>query len=204
MREYQQELLKSESKIVMCNWERGSGKTYSVIQKILREGGDWVFITPCCHNKQRLIYNELHECLKGEKLAYHIKTDNNRIELTLLKDKDVHIYFETPDNFRFSIKYDFIVFDDCEHILDNDIRVIIKEAKTIRGLKQIIITTTMDYFEYISDKEEVIDVDKTEWIEQQIKELMIEFSKIRKDERTTMTREKILGMIRQLENLRCK
>lgn len=199
MREYQQRLLRSESKIVMCNWKRGNGKTYSIIQKILQEGGDWVFITQNCYSKQNIIYDELSKNLRGRNLSYSLKINSNKIELIIVNGKTINIYFENPNTFRCSIRYDYVVFDDDKIDLE-----VIREAKTIRGLKQIVITTTMSDFEYISDDNKIEEnINKHEWIEQQIKELMMEFSKIRKDERTTITREKILGMIRQLEDMRC-
>ena len=197
MREYQQRLLKSESKVVLCNWERGNGKTYSIISKILQEGGDWVFITQTYYSKQNIIYGELSKILRGRNLSYSLKINNNKIELIIVNDKTINIYFESSYAFRNRIRYDYVVFDDEKIDLD-----LIREIKTNRDFKQVIITTTMDDFEYISDKQEVVELNRKEWINQQIKELMMEFSKIRKDERTTMTREKILGMIRQLEDMK--
>lgn len=199
MREYQQKLLKSESKVVMCNWDRGKGKTYSIIQKILLEGGNWVFITKTCHSKQAIIYDELAKSLKDIGLGYDLRANNNKIELRIVDGKAINIYFENSNTFRNGIRYDYIVFDDEKIDLE-----IIREVKFNKGFKQVIITTTTDDFQYISDKAELINIDKAEWIDQQIKELMIEFSKIKKDERTTITREKILEMIRKLEDLRCK
>lgn len=198
MREYQQKLLKSERKIVMCNWDRGSGKTHSIIQKMLQECGNWVFITRTCYSKQALIRDELIKFLKSKNIDYYITVKNNEIVLIIVNDKAIHIYFESSNTFRNGIRYDYVVFDDDKVDLD-----VIREVKANRGLKQIIITTTMDDFEYISDERiNVFNIDKDEWINQQIKELMIEFSNIRKDERTTITREKILEMIKQLENMK--
>lgn len=199
MREYQQKLLKSESKVVMCNWDRGKGKTYSIIQKILQESGNWVFITKTCHSKQAMIYDELAKVLKDIGLGYVLRTNNNKIELIIVDNKAINIYFENSNTFRNGIRYDYIVFDDEKIDLE-----IIREVKFNKGFKQVIITTTTDDFQYISDRAEPININKAEWIDKQIKELMIEFSKIRKDERTTITREKILEMIRKLEDLRCK
>ena len=155
MREYQQRLLKSESKVVLCNWERGNGKTHSIIQKILQEGGDWVFITQTCYSKQNIIYDELSKTLRGRNLSYSLKINNNKIELIIVSDKTIHIYFENPNTFRCSIRYDYVVFDDDKIDLE-----VIREIKINRGFKQVIITTTMDDFEYISNKQEVVELNK--------------------------------------------
>lgn len=196
MREYQQKLLNSDKKIVMCNWERGNGKTHAIMQKILQSEGNWVFITNTVHSKQNLMYDKISQALKSYGKGFVLETRGNMIALTFVCEKKIHIYFENANTFRYGIKYDYVVFDD--EIVDIEV---IRQAKTIRGLKQIIIATTDEDFEYIDDGNN-LTIDKENWIEQQIKELMIEFSNISKNERTTMTREKILGMIKQLESMR--
>ncbi len=181
-REYQQKLIESKSKIVFCNWDRGKGKTYSIIQKMLKEGGGWTFISSLSNTKQRIIQRELEDWkIANPKIIRDFKCRNERIEIYFNREyevKPLFISFERHENFRISPRIDYIVFDDDEIDLS-----IIKEAITIRGLKQIIIATTMrESFEYISDKEDKIEIDEQEWVKQQIKELMQEFANIPKAE----------------------
>lgn len=209
MREYQQKMLKSKSKIVMCNWNRGKGKTYSIIQKMLQKGGSWVFITPTCTRKCDVIHKELEMYFREENICYReFKVFNNRIEIHFNKEfyikdgvRDLYILFENADNFRISLKVDYVVIDDYELNSRDEIRRVISEAKTIRGLEQIIITTSIDDFEYIDDKE-IINIDKSKWIDSEINKLMNEFSNIPKEENTTKRRDIILNMIERLESMR--
>lgn len=209
MREYQQKLIKSKCKIVLCNWNRGKGKTYSIIQKMLQKGGSWVFITPICTRKCDVIHKELEMYFREENMCYReFKVSNNRIEIHFNKEfylrdgvKDLYILFENADKFRFSPKVDYVVIDDYELNSRDEIRKVISEAKTIRGLEQIIITTSIDDFEYIDDKE-IINIDKSKWIDSEINKLMNEFSNIPKEENTTKRRDIILNMIERLESMR--
>lgn len=209
MREYQQKLIKSKCKIVLCNWNRGKGKTYSIIQKMLQKGGSWVFITPICTRKCDVIHKELEMYFREENICYReFKVSNNRIEIHFNKEfylrdgvKGLYILFENADKFRFSPKVDYVVIDDYELNSRDEIRKVISEAKTIRGLEQIIITTSIDDFEYIDDKE-IINIDKSKWIDSEINKLMNEFSNIPKEENTTKRRDIILNMIERLESMR--
>lgn len=201
-REYQQKLIESKSKIVFCNWDRGKGKTYSIIQKMLKEGGSWTFISSVSNTKQRIIQRELEDWkIANPKIIMEFKCRNERIEIYFNREYEVEplfISFETYKNFRISPRIDYIVFDDDEINLS-----IIKEAIAIRGLKQIIIATTMrESFEYISDKEDKIEIDEQEWIDNQIKELMKEFANIPKADNTTKRREVVLDMINRLNHMR--
>lgn len=210
MREYQQKMLKSKSKIVMCNWNRGKGKTYSIIQKMLQKGGSWVFITPTCKRKCDVIHKELEMYFREENIYYReFNVFSNKIEIHFNKDfyikdgvKDLYILFENADKFRISPKVDYVVIDDYEFNSSDEIRRVISEAKTIRGLEQIIITTSIDDFEYIDDKEDIVEINEQEWNDNQIKELMQEFASIPKADNTTKRREVILGMIDKLSCMR--
>ena len=47
MRVYQDKMLNSKKEIVVCNWERGEGKTYSVFRKIIEnKNGKYLYISP--------------------------------------------------------------------------------------------------------------------------------------------------------------
>lgn len=202
-REYQQKLIESRSKIVFCNWNRGKGKTYSIIQKMLKEGGGWIFISSHPHVQCKIISEQLenYRRISNPKIVRESKVKTGSIEIYFNREYQVSplfISFETYENFRISPRIDYIVFDDAEINLS-----IIKEAITIRGLKQIIIATTLgESFEYISDKENEIEINEQEWIDNQIRELMKEFASIPKADNTTKRREVVLDMINRLNHMR--
>ena len=76
----------------------------------------------------------------------------------------------------------------------------IDDSKAINEIK---FKEDIDLFnEYESIFGEEIKLNKVEWIDKQIDELMNEFSGTVKNERTTMTREKILGLIENLMKLK--
>lgn len=196
---YQQKLIKSESKVVFCNWDRGAGKTYSIAKKILEKYGNWVFVSSAPSNKTRIIKETMEEIFRNDD-TYEFISDftcsQNSIHMTFyryLSRNPISIKVVEPKNFIPSLTIDYVVFDDE---FDYDV---FREAKTIRGLNQIIITSSEE-IEYISDKEDIVNED--EWIDREINKLMKEFSDISSAENTTKRREIILSMIERLGKMK--
>lgn len=200
-RNYQQKLIKSESKVVFCNWDRATGKTYSIAKKVLEKHGNWVFISNTPSNKTKIIQEKINELLKGELDYYREVHDfdficsQNSIDIKYDGNymKPISIKVVEPKNFRPSPTIDYVVFDDE---FDYDA---FREAKTIKGLNQIIIVSSEE-IEYISDKEDFINED--EWIDKEINKLMKEFSDIDNAENTTKRREIVLNMIERLVRMK--
>lgn len=200
-RNYQQKLINSQAKVVFCNWDRGVGKTYSIVKKILEKHGNWVFISNTPSNKTKIIKEKIDELFKGELDYYREVHDfdficsQNSIDIKYDVNymKPISIKVIEPKNFRPSPTIDYVVFDDE---FDYDI---FREAKSIRGLSQIIITSSEE-IEYISNKEDIINED--EWIDKEINKLMREFSDINNAENTTKRREIVLNMIERLGRMK--
>lgn len=202
-RNYQQKLIKSESKVVFCNWDRATGKTYSIVKKILERHGNWVFISNTPSNKTRIIKEKIDELFKGELDYYQEVNDfdfictQNSIDIKFDGNymKPISIKVVEPKNFRPSPTIDYVVFDD-EFDYDT-----FRETKSIRELNQIIITSSEE-IEFISDKEDIVNED--EWIDKEINKLMKEFSDIDNAENTTKRREIVLSMIERLGRMKEK
>jgi hypothetical protein len=223
MREYQQKMLNSKSEIVFCNWERGKGKTEAIFEKmiynILKARGNLLYVsqTVCSNNifrnKMESFMKEIKQGkVKDNKFPYlcnimneyieDIDTNKNNTHIKLKKDNEYTniIYSTIDDILKGSIrgcKLNIVFFDECIPTSD-----MIKNLKEL-GVKQIIIMTTLfednNEVEFITDYE---SFDKSGFYDKQIEELMIEFEKIPKTEKTTITREKILDMIEKLQRMK--
>lgn len=197
MREYQQKMLESKGKgMVLCDWDRGKGKTYSIANfiarkinfnrpsKILVVGGNYY-----C----RYIQEELKRIINDEfDIVYSgIET----ITVIGFKDGKKHILADitvtsSVEKSR-GMKLDYILCD--EYIpSSNELNMFYNS-----GAKKIYILGTFG-IDYISDKEK----NPIEWVDDEINKLMYEFSSIPKEENTTKRREAVLSMIMKLKSMR--
>lgn len=197
MREYQQKMLESKGKgMVLCDWDRGKGKTYSIANfiarkinfnrpsKILVVGGNYY-----C----RYIQEELKRIINDEfDIVYSgIET----ITVIGFKDGKKHILADitvtsSVEKSR-GMKLDYILCD--EYIpSSNELNMFYNS-----GAKKVYILGTFG-IDYISDKEK----NPIEWVDDEINKLMYEFSSIPKEENTTKRREAVLSMIMKLKSMR--
>lgn len=197
MREYQQKMLESKGKgMVLCDWDRGKGKTYSIANfiarkinfnrpsKILVVGGNYY-----C----RYIQEELKRIINDEfDIVYSgIET----ITVIGFKDGKKHILADitvtsSVEKSR-GMKLDYILCDEYMPS-SNELNMFYNS-----GAKKVYILGTFG-IDYISDKEK----NPIEWIDDEINKLMYEFSSIPKEENTTKRREIVLSMIMKLKSMR--
>ena len=201
-RDYQVKALYSPKQIVVCNWDRGKGKTYTLVEKIRKEfkwtnkDMDVLYIVQGnVDTYSKLVFQYLKEDIYN--VEYEI---NNFISKIVMKDKDkiLTIYFINIDNLyaiKGSSKKDYIMFDDC-YPSKNQLDIV--EPLLKKKSSQIYITLTADNVEYIDDDR---DFNEKEEIKQQIKELYLEFRNVEKSDKTTIRREKILQQIQVLKML---
>lgn len=197
-RVYQEKMLNSKKEIVICNWERGQGKTHSIFTKIVRHGvGKYIYISSF---EPVMLKNEIKEYVRN--LSNYIKTskfskDEIIIEFTnsdFINGGFIEIYFLKPSaDFRGKRNMDIAFFDECYPD-----KLYIDGVLKPMGVKQIYTMFTNDSIEYIDSRNSV----KVEnFYSNQIEELMIEYSNIPKNEKTTITREKILQQIKILQDM---
>lgn len=205
MREYQQKMLESKGKgIVLCDWDRGKGKTYSIANfiakninfdrplKILIIGGNYY-----C----RYIQEELKRIINDE---FDIVVYSGIETITVIGFKDGKKYVLADIIVTSSVeksrgmKLDYVLCD--EYIpSSNELNIFYNS-----GAKKAYILGTFG-IDYISDKEFKIS-NENEWIDNEINKLMCEFSSIDSAENTTKRREIILCMITKLKSMKplCK
>lgn len=201
MREYQQKLIKSRSNVVIGDWNRRVGKTSTIAESIWRNCGDiiedTIKVLVVSGYEYKAVSNLIQDYLDGI-------TDNN-IEVVARGFNKMFVKYEgsmiiditftnSIENSR-GMKVDYVY---CDEYMPSSNEISIFNNS---GAKRIYILGTFD-FEYISDKENKIEINEQEWVGQQIKELMKEFAEIPKRENTTKTREVILGMIMRLESMK--
>lgn len=212
MREYQQKLLQSKSKIVMCDWSRGKGKTYSIANNIVKKIEDTeeilkILIVSKEYRNTSILMHDCLESIIGDKFivngrGFEKVTISNKRELMNSLGKLGEIAGETLVDITFTSsiqnsrggKYDYVYCD--EYLPSSDELNIFCNSHA----KQIYILGTFGV-DYISDKEAEIP-NECEWIDKEIKKLMKEFSSIDNAENTTKRREVILNMIMKLESMK--
>lgn len=212
MREYQQKLLNTESKITLCPWTRQTGKTTAIFMDIEND-----------------IVN---------KTGYHHIMVNDRMDVCLVKARLMKIYFETNTNYRVSWEIDkgnvfvsihnrendtllerliitskhFVndVFNDTLN-LDTKFKVYYDDYyPLLSGLtnilkrpnsKIIIFHNDIPDINIIYSNNNYIDIDE-DWYTNEMNKLKKEFSDIEGQENNTKRRECLLSMIRELFDMK--
>lgn len=200
-REYQQKMLNSESKIVLCDWDRGKGKDYSIAQSIVRN-------IPNIPSRIVVFTNYNSRHVSGElfdNLSYMLGdecVEGRGLEVIVIKDSKgskfltIHIFNSSEiETIARGYKADYVYFN--EYVPNKEQLDYICSDK----LKQVYILGTFK-FDYISDNNTVENINREQWIDNEIDKLMKEFSKTPNKENTTKTRESLLGMIEKLKNMR--
>lgn len=200
-REYQQKMLKSKKRIVFCNWDRGSGKTYGIFNYMLINSGNYTVICDDTHSMAKVYIDKLeewkHKYSEFNEIISSVKTTKDEIRIEICGSrgktwKKINIKFES-NIINLSYSTDCVVFD--EYIPN---RSELQHALNIKDTK-IFIMNTLGDIDYITDK-----VDLSDFYEKQIEELKIEYSTIPKKENTTKTRESILSLIEKMEILKSR
>ena len=193
---YQEKMLNSEKEIVVCNWERGEGKTYSIFRKIMEnKNGKYLYVSPFSGRTLQDYFKEL--CLAETE---NIKNFSNSKEFTKIEYKNgdkLEVYYSlfNSDNNNIIGKRNIgmAFYDECYPNKDT----INKILKPI-DVNQIFIMMTNDNIEYINSRKAF---DCQGFFKQQIEELMMEYSNLSKTQNTTMTRENILKQIKALQDM---
>jgi hypothetical protein len=210
-RVYQEKMLNSEKEIVICNWERQEGKTYSIFRKIMKnKNGKYLYISP---------FNPiaLKDCFK--EYTYNEK-DNIKLYKSL-RDKDfiefnngnkIEVFYIKPNTqFRGCRNIEIAFFDEC-YINKEYIDSILKPM----DVKQVYCMITNGNIEYIDSRQIKTEQEKMKecyriaskdqlmnnFIDASIVKLINEFSLVPQNEKTTLTRNSLLDMIMKLQTLR--
>lgn len=201
MREYQQKMLESKGKgIVLCDWDRGKGKTYSIANFIAKNIN---FNRPLkilivgnydCREIAILLRRKLERkiSINGFDIVYH---GVKGITVSSFNDSKKYILADIVTTLNIEktrgMEIDYALCD--EYIpSSNELNMFYNS-----GAKKVYILGTFG-IDYISDKE----VNEEEWIDNEINKLMCEFSSIDNAENTTKRREIILCMITKLKSMK--
>lgn len=214
LNKYQKELLESDKRLIICDWDRGLGKSYGTFAYIHNK---------CVKDKTNVLYI-------GFNPTVYCKMFNDFICKNKLKDyieyiegydfvyyNKSKIYFRNKslniNTLRGLYNFDYIIFDDSFSIEN-----LFKFKDYINYSTKIIITLSsnknpkIDIFSYKNNDgncyENEIEENKINNItiesfkDKSIKKLMKEYLNMESIERTSMTRERILGMIKTINELK--
>ena len=207
MRHYQKELIKSNDKVIVCNWKRGSGKSYTALDKALKMGSRILYLSKNYNYCNILQQN--NKALLGHLKRYNEDLNYNSNGLFIKGNDEGSIGIEfisarIVDNFnnlRGLRQFDYIIVD--EYILNGreikELKLLLTESGQIIN---VYTDEVMKNVKYILDEKS--DINIKEIIEQQIKELYKEFINIEKSDNTTIRREKVLKQIELLELMKEK
>lgn len=199
---YQDKMLNSKKEIVVCNWERGDGKTYSIVSKILQNGnGKYLYVSAFEPIALQECIEEYIDINKERILNCKISRDKITIEFARRNPEDfnknviIEIFCIKPNTqFKGQRNIKSAFCDEC--YLDKQyIDGILKPM----DVKQIYFMLTNDNIEYIDSRNST----KVEnFYDKQIEELMIEYAETDKNRNTTLTRENILNQIKVLQDMK--
>lgn len=206
-RVYQDKMLSSEKEIVVCNWERGEGKTYSIFKKIMEsKNGKYLYISSF---EARTLQDYFKEYTHKESDSIKLyKSSRNKDYIEFNNGDRIEVFYIKPDTqFRGARNIKIAFFDEC-YLNKEYIDSVLKPME----VKQVYCMITNDSIEYIGSRKEN---ELWEWLElssnpknlntfidASIMKLINEFSNIPQTEKTTMTRNSILDMIGKLQALK--
>jgi hypothetical protein len=196
-RVYQEKMLSSEKEIVICNWERQKGKTYSIFRKIMEnKNGKYLYISPFNSIALKDCFKEYTYKRKDTIKLYKSSRDNDSIEFN--DGNKIEVFYVKPNTqFRGCRNIKIAFFDEC-YINKEYIDSILKPM----DVKQVYCMITNDNIEYIDSRQIKNDFTTKEFYDIQIKELMEEYAETPKNKNTTLSRENILKQIKVLQDMK--
>lgn len=250
MFEYQRKIVENTSaKMIVGNFSRNTGKSYTMACKILHDRPSLVFFVANSDSQFKSLQEKFKEVFSMDRDVnsdiLYFGESKAKIEITFKSGEKTIIYnyrqFKTDDSMHRKIP-NLLLYSDClpvdnirgEQIISM-VTMPVRDLKRFFGLTGVLVVNAglkelyenklmnkecidelkegksrffiedidlFNEYETIFEKEIEIKVNKIEWIDKQIEDLMNEFSGIAKNERTTMTREKILGLIENLMKLK--
>lgn len=212
MREYQQKLLNSESKITLCQWTRQTGKTTTIFMDI---ENDILDDTKYLHI---IVNNSLDLCIvKAKLLKIYFETNTNyRVNWDIDKgnvfvsfhNRENDVLLErliiTPKHFVNEVVNDItdsdakfkIYYDDYYPLMSNLTNILRRPNSKI-----VIFHNDIPDINIINSNNKYIDIDE-DWYTNEMNKLKKEFSDIEGQENNTKRRECLLSMIRELSDMK--
>jgi len=183
MRVYQEKMLNSKKEIVVCNWERGEGKTYSIFRKIMEnKNGKYLYISPF---EPRALQDYFREYVYEENILIKLhKCSRDKISIEFNNGDILEVFCYKPNNEPRALRNISITFFDEYYPSKEYIDSIVKPKDVI----QIFIMMSNNTIEYIDSRTNKIT--RSNFCDIQIEELMIEYAETPKNKNTTLSREK--------------
>ena len=256
MFEYQRKIVENtNAKMIVGNFSRNAGKSYTMACKILHNRPSLVFFVANSDSQFKSLQEKFREIFSMDREVNSelqcISHSNEKTTITFINGEIVNIYnyrkFKT-DDYMHRKTPNLLLYSDClpmDNILGEQIismvSMPVRDLKRFFGLTGVLVVNAglkelyenklmnkecidelregkdrffgedidlFNEYEMIFGKEIETKLNKIEWIDKQIEDLMNEFGGIAKNERTTMTREKVLGLIENLikikANYNCK
>lgn len=210
-RVYQDKMLNSKKEIVVCNWERGDGKTYSVFKKIMEDkNGKYLYISPFEPIKLRKCFEEYIQ--KEKDGIKSVKDSRDKIFLEYNNGNVLEVFYIKPNTqFRGHRNIKIAFSDEC--YLD---KYYIDTVLKPMDVGQVYIMITNNRIEYIDSKQIKTEQEKmkeclhiatkgqmmNQFIDASIVKLVNEFSLLPQNEKTTLTRNSLLDMMIKLQSLK--
>lgn len=209
LNKYQEELMKSNKNVIICDWDRATGKTWGVFN----------YINEKCINKPlKILYLNHSTLIMFEEFKKFLMKNDLQKDIDYIKKSNIDgefIYRNTSvihfkniknintDYFRRMGYFDYIILDD---IIDVYCLFNIKDLVTNKT--KIIITLTssnnsnIDILSYKNNLDNSENISINSFKETAINKLMKEFLSMDFTEKTSMTRERLLGMIKTIRELK--
>ena len=209
LNKYQEELMKSNKNVIICDWDRATGKTWGVFN----------YINEKCINKPlKILYLNHSILIMFEEFKKFLMKNDLQKDIDYIKKSNIDgkfIYRNTSvihfknikninaDYFRRMGYFDYIVLDDII-----DVYCLFNIKDLITNKTKIIITLTssdnsnVDILSYKNNLDNSENISINSFKEIAINKLMKEFLSMDFTEKTSMTRERLLGMIKTIRELK--
>lgn len=196
-RSYQKKMLDSESRVVLCNWKRGSVKTQSILNKIINEKtGEFAYISRYSFEGIKLLFKEYS---KDEENLFKIIIVSNKIVCEYKNGDKIEVLLYHPQNEEVKeLKgINMVFFDDCFPTID-----FLNRGLKPMGIEQIFVMISDMSLELIDDKFEDNNSNYDDFIDYSIAKLKVEFDNLQGDVMKVKERSCILDMIAKLESMK--
>ena len=209
LNKYQEELMKSNKNVIICDWDRATGKTWGIFN----------YINEKCINKPlKILYLNHSILIMFEEFKKFLMKNDLQKDIDYIKKSNIDgefIYRNTSvihfknikninaDYFRRMGYFDYIVLDDII-----DVYCLFNIKDLITNKTKIIITLTssdnsnVDILSYKNNLDNSENISINSFKETAINKLMKEFLSMDFTEKTSMTRERLLGMIKTIRELK--
>ncbi|XZH34210.1 hypothetical protein ACSW8L_15935 (plasmid) [Clostridium perfringens] len=203
---WKEELLNAKEEVVYVKYKRGEGATYTVIEKILNTDKDLCVLYLGNYYIVEDILSKLYRNKDKRIESLLCSIENREIIVNLINNKWLKIVCTRLENanesFKRGLKFHIGIADNSDFSMPKILnrckqKIIIMSDEDTTSFRII----NSDKVKEKLNKDENQELSLTQRINNYRKKLFTELENIPMNDKTTMTRERIIGMIKSLDHI---